>query len=393
MSENIYTLEKNSHLQIYDRYPIALVKGEGIHVWDDNGNEYIDALAGIAVNSLGHCHPNVVSAIQSQAAQLIHVSNLFYNLPQSKLASLLTKISGMDKVFFCNSGVEAVEGALKIARKYAQITGEKGAILSMENGFHGRTIATLALGKKKYRDGFGPMPEGFDQIPFNDIESFRKAINQNVIAVILEVVQGEGGINIANTKYLKEVKQICNDNDILLIMDEIQCGIGRTGKMFAFQHYDIIPDIVTLAKGLGGGFPIGAVLVTNKLEDTLKFGDHGTTFGGNPLACATALATLETIIKDDLLTHVEKMGKYLQRELLNVQNQHKCIVEVRGKGLMVGLEMSIDAKEIVKKMISKGVLANCTSDRVIRLVPPLIIEKNDINIVVNTLSEAIDEAK
>jgi acetylornithine/N-succinyldiaminopimelate aminotransferase len=393
MEENIYSLENNYHLQIYDRYPIVLVKGEGVHVWDDKGNEYIDALAGIAVNSLGHCHPNVVSAIQLQASQLIHVSNLFYNLPQSKLAFELTRLSGMDKVFFCNSGVEAVEGALKIARKYAQINEKKGIILSMENGFHGRSITTLALGKKKYQEGFGPMTEGFCQVPFNDIESFRKALNKKIIAVILEAVQGEGGINVTDDKYLKEVKQICDDNDILLIMDEIQCGIGRTGKMFAFQQYDIIPDIITLAKGLGSGFPVGAVLVTNKLKDVLKFGDHGTTFGGNPLACAVALTTLETITKEGLLTHVEKMGKYLHQELTNLQNQYKCIIDVRGMGLMVGLELKIDAKEIVKKMITKGVLANCTSDRIIRLVPPLIIEKYDIDIVINTLSEELDEAK
>ncbi len=393
MSENVFTLEKKFHLQIYDRYPISLLKGEGVFVWDEKGNKYIDALAGIAVNNLGHCHPNVVFAIQSQAAQLIHASNLFYNLPQSKLAFELTKLSGMDKVFFCNSGVEAVEGALKIARKYAHIKNKTGNILSMENAFHGRSIATLALGKKKYQEGFGPLPVDFYQIPFNDIESFKKALDKKIIAVIVEAVQGEGGINIADDKYLKKVNQICHDKDILLIMDEIQCGIGRTGKMFAFQHYDIKPDIITLAKGLGGGFPIGAVLVSNKLKDVLKFGDHGTTFGGNPLACAAALATLKTIINDDLLSHIAKMGKYLQQELWNLHNHHKCIKEVRGMGLMVGIEISINAKEIVKKMIKKGVLINCTSDRVIRLVPPLIIEKNEIDIVVNTLSEALYEAK
>ncbi len=391
MSEEIFYLDKNHHLPIYDRFPVVFTRGEGIRVWDDKGNEYLDALAGIAVNSLGHCHPNVVSAIKKQAEDLMHVSNLFYNVPQTRLSSLLTNISGMSKVFFCNSGVEAVEGALKIARKYAYLKERSGTILSMENAFHGRSIATLALGKKKYQEGFGPLPEGFIQIPFNDIKSFKKAVNDNINAVILEVIQGEGGINVIDGDFLKNVYKICNEKDILLIADEIQCGMGRTGKMFAFEHFNVKPDIVTLAKGLGGGFPIGAVIVSEKLKDIFKFGDHGTTFGGNPLACAAALAVVETIINENLLSHVEKMGYYLRQELLKLKNNKDCIEEIRGIGLMVGLTINKDAKLIVKKMITKGILANAISDRIIRIVPPLIIEKNDLKIVVKKLSEAIDE--
>lgn len=391
--KEIQTLENHHHFQLYKRHSLTLAEGSGCVVKDANGKEYIDALAGIAVNALGHCHPGVVEAIREQATKLIHVSNLYYNEPQSRLAGLLTEVSPFDRVFFCNSGAEAMEGALKFARKYAHQRGKKGNILSMENCFHGRTIATIAMGKEKYQKGFGPMPGGFQQIPFNDPEALEKTVNKKTIAVVIEPVQGEGGINVAERSFLQKARELCDHYDALLIFDEIQCGMGRTGHLFAFREYGIIPDMVTLAKALGSGYPIGAVLAKENLAGVMKYGEHGTTFGGGPLASAAAYATLQTILSENLPQHAAETGKYALTQLQQETTGWKAIKEIRGKGLMLGIDLNFKGAEVVNKMIEKGVLANCTMNTTIRLVPPLIITKKEIDKVLNTLIESIKETE
>ncbi|MCF7810075.1 aspartate aminotransferase family protein [bacterium] len=386
-------LEKENHFQFYKRYPVTFVEGKGTRLKDTNGKEYIDALAGIAVNSIGHCHPNVVKAIQNQAEKLIHITNLYYNEPQSKLALLMTEISGLDRIFFTNSGGEAVEGAIKLARRYAFKKGRKGNIVSMHGCFHGRTLATTAMGKKKYQEGFDPIPGGFLSIPFNDINTLENVVHNDVIAVIIEPVQGEGGIRIANTGYIQKVSEICKENDILLIFDEIQCGMGRTGKMFAFQHFGVIPDILTLAKALGGGFPIGAVIARQEIAEAFDYGIHGTTFGGNPLACAASLATVNTIISENLSDQAQQKGEYLIEKLKDAAKKVSGIKEVRGLGLMIGVELEFNGAEVVNKMMEKGVLANCTEETIIRLVPPLLITKEELNQVFNALILSIEEVQ
>jgi acetylornithine/N-succinyldiaminopimelate aminotransferase len=384
-------LENKYHFNIYNRFPITLLRGKGVEVYDVMGNKYIDALGGIAVNALGHCHPNVVKAIKSQAEKLIHVSNLYYNEPQSKLASVLTKISKLDKVFFCNSGVEAIEGAIKLTRKYAYEHGRTGNIVSMKNCFHGRTIAALAMGKSKYQKGFEPFPKGFRSIPLNNFSALEKITRKNTIGIFLEVVQGEGGIRLAKKNFLTQIRKICDENDIVLIFDEIQCGMGRTGKMFAYEHFNVIPDIITCAKALGGGFPIGAVLAREKIASVFKPGNHGTTFGGNPLGCAAACANLETINKVDFLTDVTKKGQYFLSKLKKISGHSPAVKEVRGMGLIIGVELAFKGDNVVKRMVEKGVLVNCTDETVIRFLPPLIIKKNEIDKIIDVLVESIKE--
>ncbi len=391
--DNAQKLEKENHFQFYKRYPITLVEGGGTRVKDSAGKEYIDALAGIAVNSAGHCHPKVVQAIQEQAAKLIHITNLYYNEPQSNLALLLTQISGMDRVFFTNSGGEAVEGALKLARRYAFKKGREGSVVSLEGCFHGRTLATTAMGKEKYKEGFKPMPGGMITIPFNDIDAFRSVVETDVIAMIIEPVQGEGGIRPVDADFLNEVAQTCKEKDILLIFDEIQCGMGRTGKMFAFEYYDVKPDILTLAKALGGGFPIGAVLAGEEVSKAFDYGIHGTTFGGNPLACAAAYAAVNAIIAENMPEQAREKGVYLFKKLNEAARKMDAIKEVRGFGLMVGVDLKFKGADVVNKMMDKGVLANCTEETVIRLVPPLIISKEELDRVFDVLIESIKEVE
>lgn len=388
--ENWIELEKKYHLQIYGRLPVVLVEGKGMEVYDIDGKKYLDFLAGIGVNNVGHCHPKVVEAIKKQAETLIHTSNIYYTIPQIKLAKKLVELSGLDRAFFCNSGAEANEGAIKFARKYvSKILGrEGGEIISMYNAFHGRTLTTLAATPKpKYQEGFYPLPEGFKYVPFNDIEALKEAITNKTSAIIIEPVQGEGGIHVADKDYLRAVRDLCDDKDIVLIFDEVQCGMGRTGKMFAYEHYGVEPDILTLAKALGGGVPIGAVVLKEEIAKALSYGDHGTTFGGNPLACSAALASVEVIeelIKDDKV--IEK-GKYFIRKLENLKEKYNFIKDVRGLGLMIGVELEFNGAEIVKKMLEKGFLINCTSDTVLRFLPPLIVEKRHIDDLVNALDE------
>lgn len=393
MAETAQELANSYHFDLYKRFPITLTKGRGVFVYDDKGKEYLDALAGIAVNSLGHCHPNIVEAIQQQANQLIHISNLYYNEPQSKLAELLVKVSGLDRTFFCNSGAEAVEGSIKLARKYGKIHKKNGPIFSMENAFHGRTLGTIAMGKEKYQKGFAPIPQGFDHAPFNDIKALKAKVNDDTVAVIIEPVQGEGGVHPADKSYLKQVRELCDRHNVLLILDEVQCGIARTGSMFAYQQYGIKPDIVASAKALGGGFPIGAVIAREEVASAFEYGEHGTTYGGNPLACAAAYASLSTIVEEDIAAQAKEKGEYTMQKLRSLAQNWDAIKTVRGMGLMIGVELNFEGKEVVGEMLKRGVLSNCASDTVIRLLPPLIITKEQIDTLIDVLVESIKKVE
>ncbi|EPR67001.1 acetylornithine transaminase [Cyclobacterium qasimii] len=389
-NEYLYEEDKKNYLPTFKRFPLAFIKGKGSRLWDADGKEYIDMLAGIAVNNLGHCHPKVVSAIQEQAAELIHISNFFVSPPQVALSKLLVDLSKLKHVFLTNSGAESVEGAIKIARKYASKNNRGGGIISMENSFHGRTLATIATGQKKYQKGFAPIPSGFSQVPFNDLDALKAAINDQIAAVILEPVQGEGGVIPADKKYLQAVRELCDENNVLLIFDEIQCGIGRTGKLFAKEHYGIQPDIMTLAKGLGGGMPIGAFLCNEKVGNAIDYGDHGTTFGGNPLASAAALATLTTILEEGLVERSLKKGDYIMNTVRSWSKDHPMIKEVRGLGMMIGIQLDRPAAPIVKALLDDGVIVNGTAESVIRLVPPLNIPDEDIETALNKLKSIIE---
>jgi predicted acetylornithine/succinylornithine family transaminase len=390
--EEIKKLDDNNHFQIYKRLPILLVDGKGSRVRDSNGREYIDMLGGIAVNSLGHCHPAIVNAITEQAKKMIHCSNLYYIEPQAKLADLLIQHSDLDRVLFCNSGSEAVEGAIKLVRRWAKNNHKGGEIITMTGSFHGRTLAAVtATGQEKYKKDFDPLPAGFKVVQFNDIEAIKKQINDKTCAIMLEPIQGEGGIRLVETDYLKKVRKLCDDENILLIFDEVQCGMARTGYLFAYQGFGVVPDIVTIAKALGGGFPIGALLAKEEVAKQFGFGDHGTTFGGNPLATAAAHATVSTIIVDDLSERSIEMGKYLISQLKEHTKDINAVVEVRGRGLMVGVVLNKNCKEVVKTMQNYGVLSNCTADKVIRFVPPLTILKEDLDKAVQVLVQSLKE--
>ncbi len=394
-NQSYYQLDKKHYLPTFNRYPLTLDRAKGAKVWDVEGKEYIDVLAGIAVNNVGHCHPQVVKAVQDQAAKLMHISNFFASVPQAKLAEKLTKLAGIERIFFSNSGAEAVEGAIKVARKYAHSIGRGGEVISMVNSFHGRTLATIATGKKAMQDGFEPIPSGFSQVPFNDIEALRKAVSKETAAIILEPVQGEGGIRPANAEYLKQVRELCNEHGIVLIFDEIQTGIGRTGKMFAKEHYGVQPDVMTLAKGLGSGVPIGAFLASEKVSAALNFGDHGTTFGGNPMVCAAALATLEVIEEENLLEEAGKKGEWLMKKLKELNLP--AVKEIRGLGMMIGVEFEFETKPLVAVMLEKGLIGNATAGNVLRFVPPLNIAYEDLEkalaVVAETVQEHIQQSK
>lgn len=392
-TEELFALEKKHYLQVYKRYPLAIKKGKGSYVWDQENNKYIDALAGIAVNCLGHSHPKVVKAIRKQAKQLIHISNFYLSQPMVELAAALTAISGLDKTFFANSGAEAVEGAIKLARKYSHRKGKGGAIISMEGCFHGRTLATIATGKAKYQEGFEPIPGGFKKIPFNDIEAAKKAVDKDTAAFLLEAVQGEGGINLIDPAFLDGLRELCDNNDVLLIIDEVQAGMGRSGKFFAYEHFNGKPDIVSLAKGLGGGLPIGAVLMKDKVAEAISYGEHGTTFGGNPLACVAALATLKVIKNENLMKQATEKGQMVMSRLKEAAKTEPAIKNVRGLGLMIGVELEFEGRQVVEKMFQKGVLSNVTAENVIRLVPPLNTSVKDLHKISDVLIESIKESK
>jgi len=375
---DLHHLDQKYYLPTFKRIPLTFIKGQGSRLWDIEGKEYVDLLAGIAVNNVGHCHPHVVKAVQEQAAELMHISNFFVSPPQVALSEFLVKLSGLDRVFFTNSGAESVEGAIKIARRYAHSKGKGGSIISMENSFHGRTLATIATGQAKYQQGFAPIPSGFDQVPFNDLNALKEKLDHDVAAIILEPIQGEGGIRPVNPEYLKAVRELCDSKDILLIFDEIQCGVGRTGNWFAKDHYGIQPDIMTLAKGLGGGFPIGAFLCNERVSSAIQFGDHGTTFGGNPLAAAAALATLKVIAEENLCREAQQKGAWLIGELEKLKKEFPEIREIRGMGLMIGIEMDKPAAPLVQEFLKMGFITNATAVNVLRLVPPLNISRKDL---------------
>jgi acetylornithine/N-succinyldiaminopimelate aminotransferase len=386
-------LDQSLYLQVFKRYPLILSHGKGAKVWTTDGKEYIDALAGIAVNSVGHCHPKVVAAIQEQASRLIHVSNLFLTEPQAHLAQKLSEISGMDRVFFTNSGAEANELAIKMARKHGNVHERGGEIITMDGCFHGRTLATIAAGRPKYQKGFEPIPQGFKLINFNDIEAVKAAITPRTAAIMVEPIQGEGGIYPADLHFLRELRHLCDEHNLVLVFDEIQTGMGRTGNFFAYQGYGVMPDVMSLAKALGGGFPIGAVLARQKTADALDYGDHGTTFGGNPLGCAAALATVEAIEEEKLHDRAYVNGANIMKRLWAESNHQPMIREVRGRGLMIGVELDMPSKPVVMKMMEKGVIANAIGENVVRLVPPLVISIEELNTVVDILLESIAECE
>ncbi len=378
----------------YRRFPIVLVRGSGAKVWDSDGREYLDFVAGIAVCSLGHCHPKVAEAIKKQAGILTHVSNLYHIEPQIILAKLLAENSFADKVFFCNSGAEANEAAFKLARKYAcdYMPGDKCDLIAMKDSFHGRTLATVAAtGQGKFQTGFAPLPEGFRHVPFNDLSALKSAITEKTCGIIVEPIQGEGGVKIPDDDYLRGVRRICDDNGLLFILDEIQTGMGRTGTLFAYQGCGIEPDIMTLAKALGNGFPVGAMLATDKIASAFVPGSHASTFGGNPLAMVAGLAVMETLLNDGVLENCRRMGAYLLERLSKLKKRHPVVREVRGKGLMIGMELVEEGSDIVRKCMNKGVLINCTCGNILRFLPPLTIGEEEIDRVVSVLDEAMED--
>jgi acetylornithine/N-succinyldiaminopimelate aminotransferase len=385
-----------SHIMpTYSRLPVTFERGEGAWLWDENNIRYLDAISGIAVCNLGHAHPAIHKAICAQSEKLLHTSNIYKIAAQERLADKLTEKSGMDNVFFCNSGAEANEAAIKLARKYGHEKGiEKPAIIVMEKSFHGRTLATLsATGNSKVQQGFAPLVEGFVRVPYNNIGAIDQAIGQhrNIVAVLVEPIQGEGGVNIPDPDYLNQIRSLCDRHELLMMLDEIQTGIGRTGKFLAFQHNNIIPDVCTLAKALGNGVPIGACLARGKAAQLLTAGAHGSTFGGNPLACSAALAVLATLDEENLVELALQKGQAICAGFNKHLQGNKHIVDIRHKGLMIGIELDSPCAELVKSALQQRLLINVTNETTIRLLPPLIIDEQQIRLLVETLSTLITE--
>jgi acetylornithine/N-succinyldiaminopimelate aminotransferase len=364
----------------YARIPIALVRGKGTRVWDADGKEYLDFLAGIAVNSLGHCHPAILRAIRQQSKRLLHASNLYHILPQSELARELCHHSFAERVFFCNSGAEANEAAIKLVRRYGlEKLGGRYEILSTHNSFHGRTLATLtATGQEKIRAGYDPLPSGFRQVPYNDLAAIEEAIDEKkTAAVLVEPIQAEGGVNVPDEAYMRGLRELCDQRSILLVFDEVQTGMGRTGTLFGYEHFAIKPDIMTLAKALGGGLPLGAMLAREEIATSFGPGSHASTFGGNPVACSAGLVVMQTLL-GGALENCLKMGNYFVRGLEALQKRFSFIREVRGKGLMIGMELEIEGSKIADSCMQEGLLLNCTAYKVLRFAPPLTVKKNEI---------------
>ncbi len=388
--------ERRYLFQNYARQPVVLVRGQGTRVWDDQWREYLDFVGGLAVNILGHAHPAVVDALRRQAEQLIHVSNLYYSVPMIELARLLSEISGFERVFFCNSGAEAVEAAIKLARRWGRDTkGGAYEIIAARDSFHGRTLGALAAtGNARYQEPFEPLPPGFVHVPWNDAEAVRAATSPKTVAVLLEPIQGEGGVNVPSPGYLAEVRRWCDEQGLLLILDEIQTGMGRTGTFFAFEQEGIRPDVVCLAKGLAGGVPIGAVLARGEVAAHFVPGDHGTTFGGNPLACATGVATVRTIIEQRLTERAARAGERLMSRLRELEDRLPLVTEVRGRGLMVAVQLSRDvAPEVTARCLERGLLVNAVRPNAIRLLPPLIVTDDEIDRACEILAAALAEAE
>jgi acetylornithine aminotransferase len=383
-------------MKTYGRFPLVPVRGQGCRLWDADGKEYLDFLGGIAVNNLGHCHPRVVAALQQQAAELIHCSNLYQIPQQIELAELLCQHSFADKAFFCNSGAEANEAAIKLARKYSRDTygAQRYEIITATESFHGRTMATVsATGQEKVQRFFDPLLHGFSHVPFNDAAALEAAVTPATCAIMLEPIQGEGGVNIPTVEYFQEVRRICDQNNLLLIFDEVQVGMGRTGTLFAYEHFNCAPDIMTLAKALAGGAPIGAMLARNEVAAAFSPGTHGSTFGGNPLVCAAALATIRTILEEKLLAHTMEMGAFLLAELETLAKKYPFVTGVRGIGLMIGMSLTIPAADIVKKGHERGVLLNVVHDTVLRFVPPLIVTQQDVTRMITILDGILAEVE
>ncbi|MFA4989478.1 MAG: aspartate aminotransferase family protein [Candidatus Omnitrophota bacterium] len=386
--EEVFASYNENIMPTYTKVPLVFVKGQGSKLWDIHHKAYLDFFPGWGVGNLGHCHPKVMQAVRDQVSKLIFIPNNYYHIPQAKLAKELVYWSYPAKVFFCNSGAEANEGAFKLARKYGQGRFE---IITFENSFHGRTLATLAAtGQKKYQEGFSPLPEGFKTVKFNDIEAVKNAVSHKTVAIMLELVQGEGGINVATKDFVSGLSKLCAEQKLLLIVDEVQTGVGRTGKLFCYQHYGLIPDIMTLAKSLGGGFPIGAMVVKKEIADTLGPGMHASTFGGGPVIARAALAVLKAVQKEKLLKNARVMGEYLFTKLNALKEKFSAIQEVRGLGLMAGVELNIEGKEIVEKCIGQGLLINCTHAKVLRLMPALNVTQKEIDKAIAILGTVLN---
>ncbi len=392
----IIEMDKKYYMNTFgNRTPVCFSHGKGINLWDIQGKKYYDFLSGIAVNALGHSHPKIVNAVKAQAERLIHCSSLYYIENQAQLAKVLVENSCADKVFFSNSGAEANEGAIKLARIYFKKKGmpDKYEIITLKKSFHGRTLATTAAtGQEKYQKPYAPLPPGFISVPMNDIDALKAAVNKNTCAVMVEPIQGESGVNPLDPQYIKEVKELCEANDILLIFDEIQCGLGRTGKLFAYEHFDVEPDIFTLAKALGGGVPIGALCAKDFVAAAFEPGDHGSTFGGNPLACAAALAVMNALLNDGLIKNAELMGEYFFKKLNRLSEKYPVIKEIRGKGLMIGVELSVErAAEIKNKCFDMGYLIGNVGPSILRILPPLIVTQEDIDGMIDVLDKALSD--
>ncbi len=394
---HVSELDHQYLLQVYRRFPVLIVRGQGVWLYDEQGNAYLDFLSGIAVCSVGHCHPKFVQRLSEQAGRLIHVSNLLLTEPPAQLAKRLCEVSGMERVFFTNSGAEACEATIKIARKYANHVRKVPdyEILVLEGSFHGRTMgAVSATAQPKYQEPFAPLLPGFRVIPANDIDALQTAFNERTVAIMLEPIQGEGGVRPLSDDYLRRVRELCDEYQALMIVDEVQAGVGRTGKWFSYQHADILPDVVASAKGLGGGFPIGACLMRGVASTVLQPGDHGTTYGGNPLAASAGLAVMEIIEEENLCENAERVGNYLASRLHELQAQGAPITEVRGRGLMLGVQLSLPiARTVVQKALEHRLILNATSDYVLRLVPPLVLTEAEVDIAVDILNQVLQEVQ
>ena len=389
----IKTMATEYIINTYGDRNLAFVKGEGPYLWDAEGKQYLDFLGGLAVNGLGHCHPNVVAAIQEQAGTLLHTSNLYYIQPQAELAKMLVENSDMEQVFFCNSGAEANEAAIKLARKFTKDSGRPNAyeIITMENSFHGRTMATItATAQTKYHIGFEPMLEGFTYVPFDDLPATEAAINEKTCAILVEPIQSEGGVNMPSDGYLKGLRTLCDEHNLLLIFDEVQTAMGRLGTFFGYQSYGVVPDVITMAKALGSGVPIGAMLAKREIAASFVPGTHAATFGGNPLVTAAARATVKTILDENLAVNAVKMGNYLAGGLMELKGQYP-VKEVRGKGLLRGMVMEVDAKPLAAKCIENGLVTICTNDYVLRFLPPLNINTGHVEEAVNIVEKSMAE--
>ncbi|MBF0521871.1 MAG: aspartate aminotransferase family protein [Candidatus Omnitrophica bacterium] len=375
-------------LSTYSRNPVVFVKGKGMTLVDIDGKKYLDFFPGWGVSNMGHCHPKVMAGVRDQIGKLIHVPNNFYHPNQAKLAKEIIRWSFPGKVFFCNSGAEGCEAAIKLARAYGK--GERFEIITMKNSFHGRTLGALtATGQEKYQKGFAPLLEGFKTIAFNDINALKAAVTDKTIAIMFEPVQGEGGINIADKDYVKEIRTLCDQKNILLIFDEVQTGMGRTGEMFAFKHYGITPDLMVLAKALGGGLPIGALVVGEKFTDTLKPGMHASTFGGSPLICKASLGAFKAIVADKMLKNAKTMGEYLMKKLDGLKEKLPCISQVRGLGLMIGVELTMEGKAVFEECLKNGLVINCTQGNVLRLMPALTVTKKQADKAIYILEKSL----